>query len=289
MSAPVWLGLYLAGAGSALLLWRLRNLRGTTLTATWGWIQAALWAVPLSECLLAFAAPESEGVAQACRFLAATMSLCPVISQLGAKRPQHNIWVFIVGSFWFVISLPALEHLVFRDGTSLEITTARRAFVVVLIGLGAVNNLPHRFGLSAFLVVVGQTVLFLRVPLEIASATVLAEFCFVSAAALVCIGLPRAPKQRTSADQVWSAFRAAFGTLWTLRVAQRVNELQERAESNVRLGWNGFRLDDESEFPIAFAAGSPELKSFNRVISRFVTADWTQLHARSPNESPPRT
>ena len=50
------------------------------------------------------------------RVVFAALSVCPVMSLLGAKRPQYGVWQFIVGSLAAVLALPAVSAVLIHPG-----------------------------------------------------------------------------------------------------------------------------------------------------------------------------
>ena len=50
------------------------------------------------------------------RVVFAALSVCPVMSLLGAKRPQYGVWQFIVGSLAAVLALPAVYAVLIHPG-----------------------------------------------------------------------------------------------------------------------------------------------------------------------------
>ncbi len=151
LANPNVLLVVLLTAANLLLLGALRTaLRGTTLLAAWNWSLLALGAIGVVEVaarsILRAWPPESL---DACRFLAATLALCPGMAVLGAKRPQDRAWKFIVGALWGILILPAARVLLLPSVATLAVHAAQSWFLLVLILLVVINWLPTRFWLSA--------------------------------------------------------------------------------------------------------------------------------------------
>ena len=91
------------------------------------------------------------------RFALAAATFCPLMAVLGAKRPQHRGWQWVVASLWLVLVWPAGQAAL--AGVGLELFIAWKLFLLGLIALGVVNYLPTRHWLAALLVAAGQLAL----------------------------------------------------------------------------------------------------------------------------------
>jgi hypothetical protein len=201
-----------------------------------------------------------------------------MMAVLGAKRPQHGAWQFIVLSLAGVLALPALEYLVLQGGETLAIDGVRSAFLAGLIALGLLNWLPTRRWPTALFVAGGQIALYAEhlpwiVPWECAPAVSLAAISFVVATAIAVVQ-DHIPRRDPAAgfDRVWRDFRDDYGALWALRVAERVNAAATKSGSSVRLTWRGFRTE-------AGAAPSRDdvlalETSLENLLRRFVSREW---------------
>ena len=149
-------------------------------------------------------------------------------------------------------------------------------FLLILIGVGFVNFLPTRFWPAAILFATGQTLLLsgsLPFGAPWFAADRLVGFFFVAAAILlVACGLPKSNRSASPLDRVWLDFRDAFGALWALRVAERINAAASMYDWNLSLKWSGFQfsgdLKDEEDLPPAV------LTSLNNLLRRFVSPEW---------------
>lgn len=262
-------------AAAALLL-RWPRLRGTTLVAVWAWSLVALGAIALSEILIGTAAEgPSANWSRPLRFAAAMGSFCPIMAMLGAKRPQDRAWQFIVLSLWGILSLPAFEWLLFTGVR--EIHPARFWFLIVLVGVGALNGLATRGWSSSLLYGLGQ--LALIAPFFPQAQTWLSgdrgawPGLALLAAAWTLQALPRRPRSGgTALDRVWLDFRDAFGVVWSLRVAERMNASASMYHWPVMLHWQGFvpreSAADTTEVPAAVE------ESLRSLLRRFVSPAW---------------
>lgn len=264
--------------GIAGLVAARRNVRGTTLVATWWWSLAALIAAVGGELLIAWQVLADDTVAESLRYAARVLLLCPTISLLGVKRPQDGPWNFIVLSLWGVLALPAAEALFLNTGQPLEVHGFRSWFVLALIFVSLVNTLPTRHWLAALAAVGGQTLLlFDYLPLAVLPGP-LTEFGFgllAVAAILVALQGPR----RTAAtplDRLWLDFRDCFGLFWGLRVQERLLATGRQAQWPVVLHWTGWTTPDGQPL----REDLPEdhrraiLVTFRGLLWRFVSNEW---------------
>jgi hypothetical protein len=271
----------LGTAGLGVLAWQLPRLRGTTLTAPWGWSLFALVCWWLGEAVITMVSREPAWVTPA-RFAIAMITFCPTMALLGAKRPQHRGWQLIVLSLWLVLSLPSVEWLL--DGGVVEIHSARLWFLFVLIGTGAVNGMATRYWLSSLLYGAGQAALvapfFLTSP-----QTVAGWWPYVGMAAivlawwLIALGVPRRRTAGASLDRVWLDFRDAFGLAWSLRVAERMNASARMYDWPVELSWRGF-VPRASQRPVNPPHAVED--SLRTLLRRFVSSRWIDDRIGSP-------
>jgi hypothetical protein len=262
-------------AGLAALAWQRRRIGGTTLVAPWVWSLVALATVAGSEALIRLGGGEPAlPWAVALRFAAAMSTFCPTMALLGAKRPQNRAWQLIVLALWGILSLPSLEWLLY--GGAAEIHPARFWFLVVLIATGALNGIGTRYWVSSLLYGGGQVLLLwpFFVPqgaLAGADAPPLGISALVLAWLLLAAQWPRGKLPTLPLDRVWLDFRDAFGVVWGLRVAERINASARRYGWPIQLGWSGFRQPDSTLSPEVPEAAEDSLRTLLR---RFVSPDW---------------
>lgn len=267
----------LALAGLFALAWRKSSISGTTLVAPWCWSTASLLAIAISEVSVGLDGPlPPSGWVVPLRFAAAMTTFCPMMAVLGAKRPQDRGWQFIVLTLWAILSLPSFKWLLF--GGVQEIHPARFWFLVILTLVGAANGIGTRFWPSSVLVCLGQMALVApyfpstQSLLPGARAPLLGLLAFVIAWGLLALGLPRSRPAVKPLDRVWLDFRDAFGLVWSLRVAERINASAAIAQWPVVLGWHGFRAR-ENDCPVDEL---PEVvrDSLRMLLRRFVSPAW---------------
>ena len=69
-------------------------------------------------------------------------------------------------------------------------------------------------------------------------------------------------------DEVWCDFRDMYGSLWALRVSERVNVAGRAAEMEVSLGWHGIQ-------GVPPGADSTALdRHLKSLLRRFVSREW---------------
>ncbi len=264
-----------AGSLSILLLiWiGFRFLRGTTLMGPWAWAVISLCTLLVIRGPVATIDPQSSRQA-ALDYMAAISTLCPAVALLGAKRPQHRAWQWIVASLWLVLALPAAESLWLQRST-LQIHDARGWFLWLLILVGLTNHLPTRFAWPAFLFATAQ-VLLLMPHLPLLRSSTAASFTIVGPLLLVALvsvawGLRRARRAEGDAA-VWIDFRNGYGAAWALRVMERVNTMSHENGWDVELTWSGL-VDRPSSDPAAVQRAAGQ-RCLNSLLKRFVSDRW---------------
>ena len=252
----------------------------TTLVPAWWWSLIALWAwagvellASLSDLTPAWLAP--------LRYSAVALSFCPMMAVLGAKRPQHAAWSFIVLSLWAIVALPAAETFFLQRGQRLEINDARSWFLWLLILLGPVNYLPTRHWLAAMLLAAGQ-VIALSDYLPLIERTLFSrQFPVGLISASFGLALPLVGGFRNRSlnakgyNRLWRTFRDSFGLLWALRLQERINAVAQTNGWNVELAWQGFR--DKQGKPIEQFETEIEATlrtSLKGLLRRFATNEW---------------
>ncbi|REJ70004.1 MAG: hypothetical protein DWQ31_01945 [Planctomycetota bacterium] len=258
-----------AVAALAGMFWRRSRLAGTTLLAPWWWALLAVASVALVELGPRFAPSAAGWLGQsATRYTAYVAMLCPSMAILGAKRPQDRPWQAIVLSLWAILLVPVFSSLFFAGG-QLRVESLWSWFLPILILVGLLNPLPTRQAIAGLLVALAQLVAlgeFLpgvstrledneslgawtsqyRTPLVL--GLLAAAIAAVHLRARMTTARRRQIARQAAATSaelaglslVWRDFRDAFGSLWALRLAERVNDSATRYDWSVRLQWDGF-------------------------------------------------
>jgi hypothetical protein len=266
--------------GLAVLLSVRRSVSQTTLMSAWWWVLAGLigWA---SVELWSGVFGTTVGPLQRLRFAAVVLSLCPAISVIGAKRPQHAAWNLVVLALWMITALPAAEAFFLQRGGGIKIGDVRSAFLWGLILLGLVSYLPTRYWLAALLLFTGQIIalaphlIFIRraiAPQPEFVGLLLAVFAIVVA----WFASRRRSTTENNYDAAWRDFRDAFGLFWALRVQERMNAAAKQFSWDLELDWRGFRRASDGAWISEIDPNSePALRStFKGLLRRFVTNGW---------------
>jgi hypothetical protein len=290
--AQVWITVLAGLACLGLLRTGWRGLRGTTLRAAWCWTVLAVVAIAAAELVVALPQLNRDADAETVRFAAAVLVFCPTIAVLGGKRPQNTAWQFIVLTLWAVLALPAFEIWMRGRGEALAIDPVRSWFLLLLIAVGVVNHLPTRFGLAAAQFAAAELLLlWTHIPLaglaELQPPVWLAMLLLSASFWTARLRAERAPvAPPTSRDVVelcswsfaWRDFRDWFGTVWGVRVMERVNATVEMDDCPITLEWNGFvwrgerpPADNPEELMRTRNLAEQALRALMR---RFVSAEW---------------
>ncbi|MFM7135813.1 MAG: hypothetical protein ACKO1M_01910 [Planctomycetota bacterium] len=255
-------------------------------------VPTAAWSVAASLALAADAAGRAAGwltdpAAQAAaRLGVAALAVCPAMSLLGAKRPQHGVWQLIVATLGFVLAMPALSATLVRPGSLPHIHMLERVFFLVLVGVGWMNFVATRRGLAASLVAAGQLGLIWQflpgASPEHPPAAAVAALCSWSIAAgavLAVVQSIRGPRGTRSGDlagvidPAYLALRETLGAAWALRICERFNSIAAARGWPCRLRFAGTEGD--------VTAGPWErdaIRCLRSILRRFVSPDWLARH-----------
>ena len=219
-----------------LLVTQRARVKGTTLVASWIWTAVSIWSIAMVQFF------ESSPEVNYC---ASVLVFCPVMSTLGARRPQNRAWEFITASLWIILALPALEVLFARQGESFDVRGLRSWFFVVLIFISVSNIALSRFWISGILFGVVQTLLvseFLPtwIQFSMESSATVALIVAAIAIGLACF-LPVTDRtDRSGIDRIWLRYRDTFGGLWAVRTCESINTYARMQDWEIRLTWDAF-------------------------------------------------
>jgi hypothetical protein len=274
--------------------------RGTTAVPAAWWAGGAALAFAVESAVRAsggLADPASQASA---RLAVVAFSLCPIMSLLGAKRPQHGVWQFIVASLAGIIALPAASAALVRPGSPPDVHALQRWFMLALVLVAAMNFAATRHGVAAMLVAVGQLILMRQfmpfvdslkqqgAALDAVAAWLVATGAIVAAAQSWLwpaqqrvVGSELASRRGGGADlaafdAAYLALRETLGAAWTLRIAERFNAVAESRGWPCRLRFDGLHVGgdpDDREWR------GDALRTGRALLRRFVSTDWMRRHA----------
>lgn len=264
-----------AGAAAlAILLRACRRLRHTTLQAPCVWATGSLVAVMID---VGGSGAWQALTAEHLHYLAGISTLAPFVALLGAKRPQNRAWQWIVAALLLLLALQSLKAVVMDRGAPPALHLAWRWLLVVLLAAQFANYLPTRLTLAAGLAFAGQAFLLAD---QLPAATWLPEprapwgLGLLSSGVLVAAILwrgrsrpfvpPASSDDATAMSRAWLAFRDAYGVLWALRIAERVNAECRQHGRPIRVRWRGFHMPQSNREDYE-AAG----KLFRAILARF--------------------
>jgi hypothetical protein len=274
--------------------------RGTTAVPAAWWAGGAALAFAVESAVRASGGLTDPASQASARLAVAAFSLCPIMSLLGAKRPQHGVWQFIVASLAGIIALPAASAALVRPGSPPDVHALQRWFMLALVLVAAMNFAATRHGVAAMLVAVGQLILMRQfmpfvdslkqqgAALDAVAAWLVATGGIVAAgqswlwpAQQRVVGSELASRRGGGADlaafdAAYLALRETLGAAWTLRIAERFNAVAESRGWPCRLRFDGLHVGgdpDDREWR------GDALRTGRALLRRFVSTDWMRRHA----------
>jgi hypothetical protein len=280
-----------AVAGSVLV-------RGTTAVPAAVWTAIAWLTLTGEMAVRSRGGLVEPGDAASIRLVVVAVSLCPAMSLLGAKRPQHGVWQFIVASLAIVLALPVGRAMVVMPGSMPDVHIMAEWFMLVLAGIGWMNFIATRRGVAATLITAGQIVLMrpflpgLAMDSQITSviASPVIDSVAIGAAAagtLIAVlqgwrrGSVRQAGNRSAhplaalVDPPFMALRETLGAAWALRIAERFDQIAVARGWPCRLSFGGLSVSE----PEGDARWHRDAwRAFVALMRRFVTVDWLRRH-----------
>lgn len=235
------------------------------------------------------------------RVVIAALSVCPVMSLLGAKRPQHGVWQFIVGTLAAVLALPAASAILIHPGSLPDLHILGRFFLPVLVLVGWMNFIGTRRAAAATLVAVGHFGLIwpllpgiqLEDALPQPARDLVAISCmtaggFLALAQAVFAWLrrrlvladgDRLPLESSEftyrVNTCFLALRETLGAAWTLRLAERFDQMARRRGWPAQLTFQGLQIQEDPRE----ASWEPDaLRAMEALMKRFVSSAWLKRH-----------
>ena len=287
---------------AAVAAWGVFLVRGSTAVPAAVWSVAACLALAAELWSKAAGGLTDPATAAAGRLAVGALSLCPTLSLLGAKRPQHGVWQLIVATLAVVLVMPAVSARLMRPGSLPDVHLLERCFMPLLVLVGWMNFAGTRRAVAVTCVAAGQLLLLrgflpgfdMAAAFATTTSTGIAD---AVAAGLVLIGTLLAAVQavRAAAGQgrrqarafspdrsvaaiinpPFLALRETLGAAWTLRIAERFSTVAAARGWPCRLTFGGLET----------AGSNPEtgwqrdaLRAFRALARRFVSDDWLDRH-----------
>jgi len=297
---PIWVTCGAAAVTAAAAACGGYLVRGSTA------VPAAAWAVLAALALGGEAAAVAMGwltdppARSAARLVVVALGVCPAMSILGAKRPQHGVWQLIVATLACVLSMPAATAVLIRPGSMPEVHLIERCFLPLLVVIGWLNFVATKRSLAALFVAVGQiSLLWPFLPLagngEPLPAGVEAAFtCTLAGGAILAAtqavwwpaSIQGARARVPAIDSPMLALRETLGAAWTLRVIERFNAVAGERGWPCRLRFAGLEVDPDAPKERWEADA---VRCVRSLLRRFVSSAWIARHGGSwqrPGEGP---
>jgi len=268
--------------------------RGSTAVPAAAWGLAAAAAHAAESWCRASGGLVEPAAAAAARLTVVALSLCPIMSLLGAKRPQHGVWQFIVATLAAVLAMPAVSAVLVRPGSLPDVHMIERWLVLVLMLVAGMNFIATRHGPAAGLVVAGQLLLARRfLPFGDAAAALtpaamatdaVAAWLVAGGAVLAAVQSwvwpirKRAIPEADPAAAIEAAFlplRETLGAAWTLRISERFNAEAEERGWPCRLRFDGLHAEAAAENR---ACPAEAILTARALMRRFVSPAWLARH-----------
>jgi hypothetical protein len=286
-------------AGGLALLSMLAALAGgwlvrgsTAVPAAW-WAAAAA-AVTAGEAFRQAAGKVSPASAAGGRVVVAALLVCPIVSLVGAKRPQHGVWQLIVATLAVVLALPAASAALIRPGSFPDLHILGRCLLPLLVLVGWVNFIGTRRAVAVSLIALGQFGLIWpllpgvnlsralpQLQVDLLAIAAIAGGSLLAVVQSLLAGRRRGPP-RSGQDQFVRQLdgcllplRETLGAAWTLRLAERFAALAEQRGWPVRMTFRGARVE-ESAAETSWQRDAARVAE--ALLRRFVSTAWLQRH-----------
>jgi len=294
--------------------WGVFCVRGSTA------VPAAIWSVVACLALAVEMGWRASGglcdpaAAAAARLAVVSLSLCPSLSLLGAKRPQHGVWQLIVGTLAVVLAMPAASALLMRPGSLPAVHLLERCFMPLLVLVGWMNFAGTRRA-AAVTGVAAAELLLMRgflpgaaldgvasdgaapaataATIDAIAAVLLLGGMLLAAVQALLSRAGRANAGNAAADRGFSvaaiidppflALRETLGAAWTLRIAERFDTVAAAHGWPCRLRFGGLEsVGVPPETPSGLAWRRDALRAFRALVRRFVSDAWLARHGWLP-------
>jgi hypothetical protein len=302
MPSPLVSPIHAAACAAACLAalttaWGVFLVRGTTAVPAALWSAAACLALAVEMGARAVGGLADPATAAAARLAVVSLSLCPAMSLLGAKRPQHGVWQLIVATLAVVLAMPAASALLMRPGSVPDVHLLERCFIPLLVLVGWMNFAGTRRAAAVSCVAAAQLFLlrgFLPgVDTDSAMQAGASGGADAAAAGLLLAGTLLAAAQvrprRTErarrveaggavaavVDPAFLALRETLGAAWSLRIAERFDTVAAARGWPCRLRFAGLETGGDADDTFWHRDA---LRAFRALARRFVTDAWLARH-----------
>ena len=244
------------------------STRGSTAVPATLWAIAACLSLALDTGLRASGAISQPSAAASLRMVTAALSLCPAMSLLGAKRPQHGVWQFIVAALAVILLLPTLATALVRPDSVPDAHLLGRALV------DSEQAFPPTASTAA----------------PMAAAIDCLGGCLAAVGGLLAMtsslsslsstrrrpSLAPAGTFAAAVEPAFLGFRETLGAAWTLRVAERFDAIAASRGWPCRLLFDGIHPADT---PIDGPWQRDAQRALGALLQRFVSIQWLRRHA----------
>ena len=296
---------------AAVSAWGVFLVRGSTAVPAAFWSVAACLALACEMGARAAGGLADPAAGAAARLAVVSLSLCPAMSLLGAKRPQHGVWQLIVATLAVVLVMPAASALLMRPGSLPDLHLLERCFMPLLVFVGWMNFAGTRRAAAVSCVAAAQLLLlrgFLPgADMDGAMRAIATGGTDATAAGLLLVGTllaaagactsrvtgdrrgeRRTPSGHTVAaiiDPSFLALRETLGAAWSLRIAERFNTVAATRGWPCRLRFGGLECGGD---PHDTFWNRDALRAFRALARRFASDAWLARHGwrDAEHESP---
>ena len=302
-----------AGLTAAVSAWGVFLVRGSTAVPAAFWSVAACLSLAIEMGARAAGGLADPATSAAARLAVVSLSLCPAMSLLGAKRPQHGVWQLIVATLAVVLAMPAASALLMRPGSLPDLHLLERCFMPLLVLVGWMNFAGTRRAAAVSCIAAAQLLLLrgflpgmaMDGAMDGAMNAVTAVGTDAAAAGLLLVGTLLAAVQACTSrggrtrrgdrgptsghavaaiiDPSFLALRETLGAAWILRIAERFDTVAAARGWPCRLRFGGLESGGD---PGDTFWHRDALRAFRALARRFVSDAWLARHGWHDAEHP---
>jgi len=279
-------------AAVAFVFWirTLPIIRGTTLVGPWYWSLIAMSVSVGVTCAMLLSGHKDKYLTStsALEYLAAITAFCPTMSVLGARRPHHYAWNFVVIALWCVLALPAAQAALLRPGEPVIVHGLFACFIGILILAEILNRCWTTLCVLGLFQAICEMLLLGPHVLPSAPLTDLHWSGGIVCQCLVVMAVGHFHVRRRrpwSWAALWFSFRDSYGLLWSLRVAEQMNRTAALLDWPARLTWTGFRSTSDSQWGDLVNNQEKRAafeRAFVNLLRRFLNEDDIQQAIKNP-------